>query len=178
MIYCHSCFPLHYLRKAWIHFYLHFCESSRMLYSHNDINNNNDNTGGLCRFWYERVYFFLPSALGDTRRETQFIISAGRDPNWSDLIRSEKTQLPSSTVVPQLPVFFKILKFSDYLFRAWRHPPTQFTPTARPAPFPVWKFIITDDDCHILSARAFECTVWLRHLNQKTPSSSKSFQTK
>ena len=42
-----------------------------MLYSHNDINNNN--TGWFCRFRYERVYSFLASVHGDTRRETQFL---------------------------------------------------------------------------------------------------------
>ena len=44
------------------------------MYSH-DIynNNNNNNTGGLCGFWYERIYLFLLSALADTSRETQSI---------------------------------------------------------------------------------------------------------
>ena len=39
-------------------------------------------------------------------------------PNWSDLIRSEKTQL-----LPYLDClsFFKVLKFSGHLFRAWAH---------------------------------------------------------
>ena len=63
--------------------------------------------------------------------------------------------------------FSKILKFSGHLFWVWRHPPTQFTPTARPASLPVWEFIMTDDDCHILSIWACKCPVWLRHLNQR-----------
>ena len=33
----------------------------------------NTNTGGLCRFGYERVYQFLASVLGNTRRETQIM---------------------------------------------------------------------------------------------------------
>ena len=70
---------------------------------------------------------------------------------WFDKIR--KTQLLVSTIVPQLFVFFTILKFSGHLFRAW-YLPTQFTPTARPVSFYDWEFIIADDDCHILSARA------------------------
>ena len=37
-----------------------------MLYS-------NTNSGRLFRFGYERVYFFLPSVLGDTRKEKQII---------------------------------------------------------------------------------------------------------
>ena len=68
-------------------------------------------------FLIRKGLFLLPSVLGDTRRETQFIrayvnhtmltpqpnsarrilwcprsqlVSAGRDRNWSDLIRSEK----------------------------------------------------------------------------------------
>ena len=43
--------------------------SSLLLYTHG-LNNNN--TGGLS-FCYEQVYFFLSSAIGNTRRETQFI---------------------------------------------------------------------------------------------------------
>ena len=42
-----------------------------LLYSHDDINDNNiNNTDWHYRFWYERVYFFLSSAPGDTKRET------------------------------------------------------------------------------------------------------------
>ena len=112
---------------------------------------------------------------------------------WSDQIR--KPQLLPLTAVLKLSVFFfvfffcffflflffcflKILKFSSHFFRVWRHPPTQFTPNVRPAPFPVWEFIMTDDDCNILFERTCEDTVWLRHLNQETPSSSKPNQTK
>ena len=47
-------------------------------YSHKDINHISNtniytNTGGLSRFGYERVYQFLASVHGDTRRETQFL---------------------------------------------------------------------------------------------------------
>ena len=71
-------------------------------------------------FLIQWVYFFLPLALGDMRRETQFIkaypndtmltplpcaahlkvsqlISAGKNLNWSDLISSKKTQLLALT---------------------------------------------------------------------------------
>ena len=43
-----------------------------VLYTHEGINidNNSKNTSEICRFWYERVYFFLTSALSDTRVET------------------------------------------------------------------------------------------------------------
>ena len=34
---------------------------------------NNNNTGGLCRFWYEGVYFFLSSGLGNKKSETQIM---------------------------------------------------------------------------------------------------------
>ena len=85
------------------------------------------------RFSYERVYFFLPSALVDTKKETQFIwayanhtmltpsyascgvvISAGRDPNGSDLIRSEKLNclLPPSYLNSRLFKIPKILRSS------------------------------------------------------------------
>ena len=43
------------------------------LYTHKDINNNsntNTYTGGLSRFRYERVYWFMASVM---RRETQFL---------------------------------------------------------------------------------------------------------
>ena len=68
---------------------------------HDDINNNNNNnTGGHCCCLYERVYFFLPvlTILCWLPRHVRSIllclrsqvISAGRDTNWFDLIRSEK----------------------------------------------------------------------------------------
>ena len=39
----------------------------------------------------------------------------------------------------------------------------------RRASFPVWEFIMTDHDCHMLSARACECTDWQWHLKLETP---------
>ena len=175
-----------------------------MLYRFGDIyNNNNNNTGRLSHFWYKQVYFFLPSALGDTRRETQFIRAYANHtmmtPSlraahlvvskistdlcqlrpkliWSDQI--QKTQLPALMVLPQIVVFFKILKSSNHFFRVWRHPPTQFIPNACSASFPVWEFLMTNDDCHILSVRVCECTLRLWHLNQETLSCSKPYQTK
>ena len=89
-----------------------------------------------CRFWYERVYFFLPSTLDNTRGETQIILCwhPSRAANLvvskvsthlcrskpklilSDQIR--KTQLFPKTAVPPLSVSFKILKFSAHPFRA------------------------------------------------------------
>ena len=161
----------------------------------NNDNDNNNNTRGLGRFKYERIYFFciMPLATqeelynslrpiliilcGHLRHarhilwciKSQFITS-GRDPNWSDLIKSEKVNrsLRLSNLDSRR---FKSLKFSGHLFRTQRHPPTQFTPTARPASFPVWEFIMADDDCHILSVRACK-------KDQETPKSSKPYQTK
>ena len=160
-----------------------FCEAS-LLYMHNDLNNNNNNnnTSGLFRFWYERVYFFLPSALGDTRRETQFIRAYA---NYTILTTPRMVHLAPSKISthfcllrPKLiwsdlkksmarfdswtstHIFFKIPKFSGHCFWAWHHLPTWCTPTAGPAPFLVWKFVMTDDDCHMFSTRAFECTIW------------------
>ena len=108
------------------------------IHTHYVINDNNNNNTRRCK----RVYFFLPSVLGDTRRETHIIkayayytmltppashtrarvrhvlwclrsqlISASRDPNWSDLIRSEK---PNRSLQRSNPThsLFKILKFS------------------------------------------------------------------
>ena len=42
-----------------------------MLYTHDNLNNNNN--GGICPFWGERVYLLLTSLFGDTRTETYFI---------------------------------------------------------------------------------------------------------
>ena len=158
------------------------------MYTH--YNNDNNNTVEHCRFGYERIYFFLSSALGDTKKEVQFIrtnanhpmltsphtharrtmwclrsqfISAYRDPNRYDLIRAGKNQPPNSTVEPQLKSFLKSLNSLDHAFRIWRQLPTQFTL----ASFPVWEFILTDDDWHILSARVCVYPVCLRNLNQR-----------
>ena len=54
------------------------CLAYIVYYNKNDINLNSNtntysNTGGLFRFGYERVYKFLTSVHGDTRRETQFL---------------------------------------------------------------------------------------------------------
>ena len=128
-----------------------------MLYSHNDINNNSDNTNTDGR--NESFPFYLQSLVtrGERERETQTqiikayanhtmltpgptknvqcilwclrsqFISAGRDRNWSDLIRSEKLNhaLHRSTSTLR----FKILKLSRHPSWTWRHPPTQFAPT-------------------------------------------------
>ena len=50
----------------------------QVLYSHNhnDINHNGNTdiyAGGLCCFRYERVYKFMTSVHGDTKREPQFL---------------------------------------------------------------------------------------------------------
>ena len=101
-----------------------------------DLNNINDHTGRVSRFGYERVYFFLPSALRDTRRETHFIkayynyttltptpTSAAHlvvSKIWTDLYRSKpifvwsnqirKTQLRILKVEYQFTHFSKFLK--------------------------------------------------------------------
>ena len=56
---------------------------------------------------YINLIMLTPShALPIWSRLRSQLISAGRDPNWSILIRSgEKTQLPHSTVVSQFPSF-------------------------------------------------------------------------
>ena len=140
-----------------------------LLYSHNDINNNN--TGQLCRFGCEHVYFFQTSVLCDTRWETQTIkayanhtmltliraqrilwclrshlISTGRDLNWSAL-QFRKTQSRASTVETQLMSFQNIKNL-------WTISSTTLSihSDGRSTPFPVWGFM-TDDDCHILPAR-------------------------
>ena len=126
---------------------------------------------------YERVYFFLLSVLGDTRRKTQILkvyanhtmltphaqrilwclrslfISVVRDPNWSVLIRSEK--LHDSTVENPTKLLFKILKFSGPSLPGMTSSTHSIHSNGRPALFPVGGGVImTDDDCHILSVRA------------------------
>ena len=109
-----------------------------MFYSHGVINNNNNNniTGGLCHFWYERVYFFLPSVLSNARRETQIIRAYGNHTMLTspaqrsahllvskistDLCQSEPKLIwsdPKNSTTrfdgrTSAPVFFKIQKFS------------------------------------------------------------------
>ena len=82
-------------------------------------------------------------------------------PNWSALIRSKKkkkkNQPRTSMVEPQLTILFKILGPSLLGMMSTTH---SIHSNVRPAPFPVWGFIMTDD-CHILSAQAQGCSIWL-----------------
>ena len=131
-------------------------------------------------YWYERVYFVLFPVFGDTRKLTQFIKAytiecCPRYPpacasqflqskisthlcqsrpktDWSD--QKRKPQLPASTAV------FQLKKFSGHLLRAGRHPTTKFT-NCLCIPISSMGVHYTDDDCHILSARAYKCSVWL-----------------
>ena len=135
-----------------------------MLYNNN---NNNNNISRLFRFWYERVYFFLPSVLGDTRKETQFIKAYAHhtmlapptpmhsascsveDLNSFLLIETQtdliSTDPKNSTATlngrTSTELFSKSSNSLDHLFRVWRQPSTQFTPTARPATFTVWSLL-------------------------------------
>ena len=123
------------MRDEWVY----NNRKTERLYSHDDINNyDNNNAAGLCSFWYERVYSFLPSILGHSRRETQIIrayanhtmlishyhhphhhvlqilwclrsqlISTSQDPNWIDLIRSEKLNSTLRQSILNSPSFLK-----------------------------------------------------------------------
>ena len=172
-----------------------------MLYKHKDINpncntntNTYTNTGELFRFGYERVYQFLASVHADTRRETQFLKAYA---NYTMLApiqraahlgmfkisihlcqsRSEKTQ-PHASTVENSParlngriltsVFSKSSNSQDHFFWVWRH--------QQPSPISCLRVIMTNGDCHILSARAYDCTKWLWTWTTK-PSSSKPYQT-
>ena len=144
-------------------------------YSHNDINNNNYNTDRLCRFGYERVYFFLPSVLGDMKRELQFLrayanhttlplhtvhlvvfkTSTNLSPSRPELIcfdQIQKTQLNASTVE------CKLLSFQNPQILGPFLPGTSTTisiySNGCPFPVPFWGLIMTHDDCYILSAWA------------------------
>ena len=118
--------------------------------------------------------FLLLFVLVDTRRETQFLrayanhtmlplharpilwcfssqlISAGRDPKWSAVIRSDKHSrtLQRSNFNYGL---FKILKFSGSSLPGATSTTHSIHSNGRAAPFPVSGFIKTDDDCRILS---------------------------
>ena len=103
-----------------------------VLYSHEDINNNcNSNTGGLCRFEYERVYTFLASVTGNTRRETQFLKTYANHPMLTPPHKRHflfcLRYLPNNTIARlngrKLNYFFsKSLNSPDHLFWPWRHP--------------------------------------------------------
>ena len=105
-----------------------------MLYSHNDSNDNNNNTGRLFCFGYKQVYFFLPSLLGDMRRETKFIKTNANHTMLIALIRFKKLncylQLSNLSSKPW--------NSQDHPFQLWCQPLTQFIP----ASFPIWEFII------------------------------------
>ena len=66
--------------------------------------------------------------------------------------QTRKTQPRASTVIPQLPV--KILKFSGSPLPGMTSTTRSIHSNGHPALFPVWGFIIIDDDFHILSVRA------------------------
>ena len=135
----------------------------------NNNNNSNKNTGGLCRFGYERVNQFLASVLGNTRRETQIIevyanhtmltppqtrgssfgLCRSRPSKiWSHLIRSEKLNRHLQILSFQNPQILRTISSGHDVIHT-------------PGPFPVWSFIMTYDDCRILSARAWHCTILL-----------------
>ena len=136
-------------------------------------------------FRIRTVYFFLASVFGDTRRETQFIkayanhnmptpTSTAQDLSSSlpvvtqnDLIWSDPKN-PTATLEDRNPIPppFQNPNSEDHLFQAWRHTPYSIHSNDYQAPFPIWKFIMIDDDCHILSAPACECAVWLWHLTK------------
>ena len=67
VFYCISTFNSHLMSNPVLY----------MLYRFGNVNNNNTDTytktGGLFRFGYERVYQFLASVHGNTRKETQFL---------------------------------------------------------------------------------------------------------
>ena len=102
---------------------------------------------------------------------SQFI-SAGRDPKnmiWSD--QNRKTQTVPSPVDLNSRCFQnpQILRTS---LPGVTSSPLSIQSNSIPVLFPVLGFIMTDDDCHILSA-------WLYHLtiHYETLSSSKPYQT-
>ena len=136
-------------------------------HNHNDINHKSNtmytqmqNTGGLCRFRYERVYELLASVHCDTRRETQFLkVFANhtmRTPpqraahlvrfkisfhlRWSEPDklnrRRDDRKLNSLPQWANLNWLFSICSNSlDHLFQPWH--------LHTPAPFPVRGFIMT-----------------------------------
>ena len=127
------------------------------------------------------VYFFLPSVLGDTRRETQNsyghrltphhalrilwwlssqLISASQDPNWSD----PNTQLYIPTVEPKLTSFqnLKILRQSLPGMTSSTNSIHSNNMSSPISCLGVYYDISFPRGC------VSECTVWLQHLNQET----------
>ena len=81
---------------------------------------------------------------------------------WSDPKNSTATFNGQTST----ELFLKSSNSRDRLFWVWRQPPTQFTLTTILARFLSGSFIMTDDDCQILSARARKWSVCI-HLNQR-----------
>ena len=78
------------------------------------------------------------------------LISSGRDqtdPLWSDS-KNPTTCFNGWTSTTHL---FKILKFSGPSLPGMMSTTLSIHSNAHPTPFPVWRFIMADDDCHILS---------------------------
>ena len=84
---------------------------------------------------------------------------------YTDLIR--KTQPRASTVELQLTSLFKILKFSGPYLPGMTSTTHPIHSNVRPVPFPVWGFIITEDDYHILSAQKHRVAQSLTNLSNK-----------
>ena len=141
--------------NIWDPFSIMWLLAVLMLYSHNDINNNNNNR--RCK----RVYFFLSSVSGDTRRETKILkayanstilpptawcilwclrsqhIPANRDSNCSALIRSKKhaarfTGRISTNFLLKNPQILRIISSSYEVNHSIHF-------NSRPAVFLVWR---------------------------------------
>ena len=156
--------------------------------------------GGLCRFWYERTYFFLPSARSDTRKEKQFIRAYANHtmltppPKYSascyvtthlcwskpelisfDQIR--KTQQLALTVEPQLlsfqnPKIFRIIS-SGYDVN---HPLNSLQRFSSPIFF--FCLEVYSNRWRLSYHFRAGVQVGLQRLNQEIQSSSKPYQTK
>ena len=83
---------------------------------------------------------------------------------WSDQIRQNKLSVP--TVDRQL-LSSQNLQILMTSLLGMTLLTNSIHSYARPVLFHDWDFIRTDDHCHIIFARACECLVWLRHLNQR-----------
>ena len=142
------------------------------MYNMCNTNTQIQNTGGLSCFRQERFINFLTSVHGDTRRETQFLKVFANHTMLTPLQRAAHLVMfkisvhlrwsrpeklnhrRNSRKLNSLPqwsnlnwLFFKILKFSGPSLPGL----TSFTLQPH---LPVWGFIMTNGDCHILCVRA------------------------
>ena len=97
---------------------------------------------------------YLYSSLPVEIQKTQPHVSTIENPALVSTVEYTTTTLNGRI---STDVFSKSSNFQDHLFWAWCHPHS--------SPISCLGFIMTNGDCHILSARASNCTKWFKALS-------------